>query len=173
MPPSADLRQPAGSDPAADVPPNPADVDGVLELPAGTDCWALHDAGFWVLVPTNRQTHKDGTAVMGAGLAQQAARRFPDLPARYGSCLRSGQDRAVIADHRLLLGPTKDHWRAPAIPALVTALLAACADWAARGDGVLVLAAPGCGLGGLPWPTVRAQALDALDGQRAILLPPR
>ena len=153
--------------------PSPTAVAGILELPAGTNCWDLHALGHWVLIPTNRQTRRDGTAVMGAGLARQAADRFPDLPVRYGRRLAAGVDRIQVPDHRLLLAPTKDHWRAPALPHLVDDLLAGAARWAAtHPDDDLVLPSPGWGLGGLPWPQVRAAALAALAGQRAILLPP-
>ena len=161
------------SNPAPSTAPGPHDVAGVLELPAGTDCWDLHAAGFWVLIPTNRQTRTDGSAVMGAGLARQAADRYPGLADRYGACLRRGQDRAVITDHRLLLAPTKDHWRAPAVPDLVHDLLEAAAGWTRTGAGVLVLPAPGCGLGGLPWGQVRDQALEAFTDLPVVLLPPR
>jgi hypothetical protein len=59
----------------------------IVELPAGTDIWALHDSGFWVVVPTNTCKKKDGSAVMGAGLARDAALRYHDLAATYGESL--------------------------------------------------------------------------------------
>ena len=59
----------------------------LVELPAGTDIWALHDSGFWVVVPTNTCKKKGGSAVMGAGLARDAALRYHDLAATYGESL--------------------------------------------------------------------------------------
>ena len=79
----------------------PDRATGLLELPAGTELWALHDAGLWVVIPTNLRRKADGTAVMGAGLALAAARRFPDLAARYGVALGAGKGRFVCAEHRL------------------------------------------------------------------------
>lgn len=145
---------------------------GVIELLA--DAWELHRDGLWVVIPTNTERRKDGTAVMGAGLARAAADRFPDLPARYGRALASGNTRVAIPDHRLLLAPTKDRWRAPSRMALVLELLDGVARWCAAnpGEGVVV-PAPGCGLGGLPWEPVRSEALTRLGASRVVLLPPR
>ena len=146
---------------------------GLLLMPAGTDVWDLHDSGLWILIPTNTCTKSDGTAVMGAGLALAAATRHPDLPKRYGRALSAGARNVAIAEHRLLLGPTKDDWRRPSTMALVRALLADVRAWCdANPHEALAVAAPGCGRGGLPWEKVRAEATTALAARRVALLPP-
>jgi hypothetical protein len=161
-----------------ELPGTPADLwpdgaAGLLELPAGTNLWGLHDAGLWVVIPTNLRRKADGTAVMGAGLALAAARRFPDLAARYGDALGAGKGRFVCAEHRLLLAPTKDDWRRPATVPLVLELLDAVASWSGRHpDAAVALSAPGCGRGGLPWAQVRAAAMTRLAAHRVALLPP-
>lgn len=42
------------------------------------------------IIPTNVQRRSDGSAVMGAGLAKEAAERVPGLAKRYGDALRAG-----------------------------------------------------------------------------------
>lgn len=151
----------------------PQSTGGLVELPAGTDVWQLHADGLWLVVPTNCRRKGDGTAVMGAGLALDAARRFPDLPVRYGRALAAGNRRVVIAEHRLLLAPTKDDWRRPAVLELVTELLDGVARWcAANPQHAVAVASPGCGRGGLAWPVVHELALARLAGHRVALLPP-
>lgn len=146
----------------------------VVELGAGLDVWDFHAKGYFVVITTNRRLRSDGTAVMGAGLAKQAAERYPDLPRRYGCCLAEGRDRMSFPAYRLLLAPTKDDWRLPAVPSLVSELFTAVAQWClAHPDGAAVLAAPGCGQGGLEWAEVRDEARRGLRGCRAVLLPPR
>lgn len=151
----------------------PGGATGLLELPAGTDVWQLHAGGLWAVVPTNTICKSDGTAVMGAGLALAAAQCFPDLPARYGAALAAGTTRIVVNDHRLLLAPTKNDWRRPAVVDLVHQLLDAVAGWStAHPAEAVAVAAPGCGRGGLPWPQVRDAARQRLSGHRVALLPP-
>jgi hypothetical protein len=147
---------------------------GLVQMPAGTDAWALHDLGCWLVVPTNTCRRRNGQAVMGAGLAGDAARRYPDLPGRYGNALRNGNTRIIVHDHRLLLAPTKNDWRHPARMPLVHELLTAAAAWCAVNPyETLVVPAPGCGLGGLAWEPVRAAAMQRLRAHRVLLLAPR
>jgi hypothetical protein len=41
------------------------------------DIWDLHTGSAWIVIPTNGVIKKNGDAVMGKGLAAQAAKRFP------------------------------------------------------------------------------------------------
>lgn len=105
--------------------------------------------------------------VMGAGIAAEFKRRFPDMFEVYrtgclGGWYRLGEPWAAevecpgcIAPCQLthvVNFPTKKHWQDPANPeAIVTGirfLSSRCEDW-----GIASLAVPalGCGLGGLPW----------------------
>ena len=51
--------------------------------------WEHHAAGGWVAIPTNGCVRRDGSAVMGAGVALQAARKFPGLAAELGQRIRA------------------------------------------------------------------------------------
>lgn len=130
----------------------------------------------WRVIPTNLTRRADGSAVMGAGLARQAATRFPALPARLGQALAAGQDRLVVfPDWRLVAAPTKRHWRDPSPPDLVEATLAALARFARQvaPDPVRVPLL-GAGLGGLDPARVLAWMAAAFAACPTVLvcLPP-
>lgn len=75
------------------------------------DIWNWHSRGYWVVVTTNigwdPETLRNN---MGAGLALQAATRFPGLSRQYGELCRDlGGDTPVTPHvrHRLFLFPVK------------------------------------------------------------------
>jgi hypothetical protein len=151
----------------------PDGAGGIVEMPVGTDVWELHGDGFWVLVPTNMRRKKDGSAVMGAGLARDATHRYPDLAARYGRALGDGRPFTSFPSYRLLLGPTKDDWRPLAKMQLVEELLDGAARWCRAHQGeALAVAVPGCGHGGLGYGPVRGAAVWRLAAYRVALLLP-
>lgn len=51
------------------------------------DLWDYSARGEWIAITTNGITKANGQAVMGAGLAKQAATRYPDLPSWLGQRL--------------------------------------------------------------------------------------
>ncbi len=74
------------------------------------DLWDHHDRGRWVVVTTNIGWKKDGSNPMGAGVAKEAASRFPDLPAKYGARCQKYQHNTAVWPFRpgkLILFPTK------------------------------------------------------------------
>ena len=85
------------------------------------DLWEYHAQGAYVVITTNRCLKRDGRAVMGAGVALQAATRYPELPYQYAEFLRREQcvegegvgGFAVYPGYRLILLPTKLQWRDP------------------------------------------------------------
>lgn len=89
------------------------------------DIWSYWGgARSWVVIPTNIGYRHDGTAVMGAGLALQAATRFAGLREEYGRHCRGPRCRMpyVTVPRHLILVPTKPldekcpsrSWRQPA-----------------------------------------------------------
>lgn len=147
-------------------------MSDTVEVAVGVDLWELWEAGRWAVIPTNTQRRRDGTAVMGAGLAAAAAARFDGLAARYGAALGNHQTRLAVRDHRLLLAPTKDHWRDPATLELVAASATACATYARRHNCSLAVPALGCGLGGLEWVDVEPLLRETFAGIDTILIAP-
>lgn len=72
--------------------------------------WDYYEHGWNIVIPTNIGWKKDGCNVMGAGLAKEAAKRFPDLPKIYGKyCKMAREDTTTIyyPKMRLILLPTK------------------------------------------------------------------
>lgn len=139
----------------------------------GADLWELWNEGRWAVIPTNTQRRRNGTAVMGGGLAADAAARFGDLEQRYGAALGAHQTRLAVRDHRLLLAPTKDHWRDPSTLALVRASATAVASYARANNCRLVVPALGCGLGGLDWADVEGLLLDTFADIDTVIIAPQ
>ena len=77
------------------------------------DLWEVD--GFHV-IPTNLTLRRDGTAVMGRGVAQQAAWRYPALPDAYGRFLRMRTHPQLFIHHdfQVMCLPVKRHWSARA-----------------------------------------------------------
>jgi O-acetyl-ADP-ribose deacetylase (regulator of RNase III) len=104
--------------------------------------------------------------VMGKGLALEFKARWPAMFTEYAQQCRSGRLapgtvhgwQAPACGTWIVNVPTKRHWRDPSRLTDVTAGIAALARWIdeIRPPSVAVPAL-GCGLGGLPWETVRIE----------------
>lgn len=129
--------------------------------------------------------------IMGKGLAFAFRHRFPANFAAYAAvCGRSELRPGGLVAHELTTTErmpgsparwvvnlaTKDHWRDPSQLAWVESGLRALRTWAeAQAVTSIALPALGAGLGGLPWPPVRA-AIDATFAGSSLQLfihPPR
>lgn len=90
----------------------------------GSDLWELHEKGHWIVVTTNTQIkEKSCKAIMGKGIALEAATRFPELPSLYGYYLNNSLDRTnivLVPNRRVILFPTKIHWKDNADIQLIT-----------------------------------------------------
>lgn len=123
--------------------------------------------------------------VMGAGLALQVRRAFPDGYAAYAAACKRGE----VAPGRMFVTatgrtgprwvihfPTKRHWREPSRLADVEAGLPALVGEVRRlGIGSVAVPPLGCGLGGLAWSDVRPRierAFAALPDVRVLLFDP-
>jgi len=135
------------------------------------DLWEYHANGWWVVIPTNKQIRRNGSAVMGAGLALEAAKRFPGIEYEYGWRLKQDNYCYLPAqEKRLILLPTKEHWKNPSS---LTLIESGCLElrkrllwvkercWVESPGGRVTgsfkgIALPrlGCGLGGLRWEAV-------------------
>lgn len=107
------------------------------------DMWDAFNKTGWFLITTNPITRKDGSAVMGRGIAKQAAERFPTLQLDFGRKLSMYKTAAPeipvpnvstigwYGDNSTPVGwfMVKDHWAADAkldiIRASVSRLLGA------------------------------------------------
>ena len=86
------------------------------------DLWSFLDPSTWtyVAIPTNGVVKANGEAVMGKGVALQAATRFSTLAFRLGAFIRDyGNQVYYFEDLSLFTFPTKHHWRNPSDLALI------------------------------------------------------
>ena len=52
--------------------------------------WDFYAQGKWIVITTNGNTKSNGEAIMGRGVALEAAQRLPELPQMLGQRLRAG-----------------------------------------------------------------------------------
>ena len=145
----------------------PRSPDNGVVVEASGDLWELHDKGYWIAITTNGMTKSNGEAVMGKGIAKEAADRFPSLPAELGEQLRQGTNEPCgFHEYRIITFPTKHDWRKKSIPSLIVDSYKEIVHrrnhrhWGklSRG-GILCIPQPGCGNGGLQWDDVRTELL--------------
>lgn len=122
------------------------------------DLWDFYKDGYWVVIPTNGTVKRDGKAVMGAGLALDAARAFPDLPKKLGALLNdNGNHVRIIVDYRLIIFPTKKHWMDNSTLGLIKQSASELKKLLKTDLKDVKVCSPrvGCGLGKLSWDKVK------------------
>jgi hypothetical protein len=139
------------------------------------DIWDFYEEGYWLAITTNGFVKKNGECVMGAGIAKQAAKRFPDLPLRLGSAIRAlGYNTVLPAmDLRLISFPVKHNWFEMADLALITQSAMELAENATLwfgADAKIAMVRPGCGNGQLEWTEVREVIAPILSDDRFIIV---
>jgi hypothetical protein len=139
------------------------------------DLWDFHAAGCWIGITTNGVVKNDGTNVMGRGTAQQAARKFPALPASLGGRITGAGNHVHVFGHwRLFTYPVKTHWRDRADLALIRQSAEEVMDWL-HDPGILklprllFLPRPGCGHGQRTWEEVKPVIAPILSDRIVVL----
>jgi hypothetical protein len=117
------------------------------------DIWNFTEEGDAICIPTNTMVKRDGTAVMGAGLALQAARQLPDAPAILGASIATEPSKLIVnigtwGSATVLSFPTKRDWRNPSNLDLIRSSATELLSIAARFDRIIIPRVGG-GLGGL------------------------
>lgn len=123
------------------------------------DLWDFWDQGYVVVVPTNRFVSPKGRAVMGRGVAKQAANKFPGLEQRYAKSLKKGHALVYYPDLRLLMFPVKPDrdenggpgYKAKADLEMIRDNVKRLSKWQ---GGKVALPAVGCGFGELKFNVV-------------------
>lgn len=119
--------------------------------------WDYHAQGHPVVITTNTVVKKNGLAVMGAGVALQAAKRFPNLPLEQARVIKEhGARVAWYPNYNIYTFPTKYDWRNPSDLTLIQ-LSAISLREAVKNHGHMrvYMPPPGCGHGGLTWDVVQ------------------
>lgn len=121
-----------------------------------------------ICITTNGVIKKDGTAVMGAGLAKQALNKWPLLGRLLGIHIRmNGNTLSPLLVHEecwLVSFPTKNDWKDPSSIELITESAISLLEFTERFQWNNVFLPPaGCGLGGLSIDVVKPILEDILD----------
>lgn len=124
-----------------------------------------------VVIPTNGIINRHGEAVMGRGLARQAAQRWPGLPRVLAAALLAGGNH-VYDVYRprglptLITFPVKRHWHLAAEPALIEQSCVELIQLVDRlGFHDVALPRVGCGNGQLKWVDIRPILERYLDSR--------
>ncbi len=120
------------------------------------DLWAYEDRpGFKICITTNGFIKKDGTGVMGAGVARQAAEKDPELPRLLGHSLKTRGNVVSLLTPNLISFPVKHNWYEEADLDLIRTSAKELARRAKLHPSTrYILPRPGCGNGGLQWAQV-------------------
>ncbi len=141
------------------------------------DLFTYWGKGYWTVITTNSCIRADGNAVMGRGVAAQAAKLCPELPKQLGANLRAehGPKDGVYwyPDLNFITLPVKHHWYEKADPALVSLSLEGLSylSTVSFNFGYVVLPRPGCGNGQLDWEKdgIREMVHQILDDRFTIV----
>ena len=137
------------------------------------DIWQAHAEGCTVVVPTNGAVNRRGCAIMGRGVAWQAANRFPNLAWKLGADLKlRGNHVYHFPDWRVITFPVKHSWMEMADPDLIRRSATELKELLERTPEISPVVMPkvGCGNGRLSWESVEP-ILDACGlGDKAIIV---
>lgn len=108
----------------------------------------------FICVTTNGDLRRDGSCVMGAGIALQAKKRFLELPKKLGDKIQqSGNHVYRFDEYRIITVPTKHHWNEHSDLELISRSIIELID-ITRDLSEIAVTKFGCGLGGLKWANV-------------------
>lgn len=124
-----------------------------------------------ICIPTNGVVTRQNQLIMGAGVAAQAARRFPDLPGKLGRWVMNYGNRAFLCrEEHLITWPTKHRWKDGADIELVVRSAAQVVQIADKfGLESIALPRVGCGLGSLLWEDIYSRLSVLLDDRFVVV----
>ena len=140
------------------------------------DIWDIWDNGYTICICTNGFVKKNGDAVMGRGLAYEAAKKFPNLQREFGNRLKEvGNVVDWWPKYRIFTFPTKHNWREESNIDLIRKSCKSLNEWSTqRGVGLLkglvFLPIPGIGNGKLDKKLVMPILEDEFDGNEYIVI---
>jgi len=131
----------------------------------------------WICIPTNGDLRANKSAVMGAGLAKQAAMLCRNVDVALGMLIaKNGNHTQSLGTwvvkgvaYRLIAFPTKNAWRAPSDLDLIRRS-AKELNGLLLGDAVVALPRVGTGCGQLGWGVVRPVLMEELPEARFMVV---
>lgn len=148
------------------------------------DIWKYRGKGH-IVIPTNLGWRKDGSNVMGRGLAKMASLRYPELPVWYGTQCQKHREKTpclvwAAPDASIILFPVKPlnaaapwiSWKSEADLDLIDRSAKSLAELAQAlpGDLPVLVPAVGCGNGQRDLGEVRPILEKHLSSDRFILI---
>ena len=123
----------------------------------------------WIVITTNGFVKKNGEAVMGAGVALQAKKKFPKLPTALAEHLgEKGNCVGVFEDFGIITMPVKINWWEKARLDLIKK---SCIEMSSLPfNETFVVPKPGCGNGKLSWQDVKPICEKYLDDRFTLLV---
>lgn len=133
------------------------------------------------IITTNGDVNRKGEAVMGRGVAQQAAQRFPGLSKRFGELLQRYGNRALLIGDDgygawLWSYPVKYKWFETADLDLIRTSAQQVVEMADRLQEhlgrapAILMPRPGCGNGGRIWTTEVKPIISHLLDDRFVVI---
>lgn len=120
------------------------------------DIWDDQYDEYWKVIPTNGDVNRFGLAIMGKGVALQAADKFPSLRKDLGVSLKTnGLGVKLYPDQRLIIFPVKYHWKYKASKRLIAISSKQLQRFITTTEMKIVMPRVGCGNGGLQWQSVQ------------------
>jgi len=126
--------------------------------------WDFWEKGEWIVITVNGTIKKDGSCVMGRGVAKEAALRFPKLPLELGKGLREHENISMVfGQYQVITFPVKHNWWERADLELIKESAEILANLFPTKDNTKVyMVRPGCGNGGLKWEDVKPVIAELL-----------
>lgn len=124
-----------------------------------------------ICIPVNGVVKHDGNLVMGAGLALEAVRVFPELPSVLGKMvLEQGNRTFYLKDLNIFSFPTKEHFKDKSSLNLIRKSAEETLEIMNAYDiGTVCVPKLGCGLGGLDWEREVRPVIKEILTDRVIL----
>lgn len=158
-------------------------------LEAKDSLWRFHNIGDWICITTNGFVKKNGEAVMGAGCALEAKRKYPLMPFRLGQYIKAHGNNAHIIYlpreidspdvllTRIITFPVKNNWYEKADLEIIKRSAQQvkgiwdniCYNNNTGIPSKLYIPRPGCGNGKLDWADVKP-ILEPIFDDRFVII---
>ena len=134
--------------------------------------WDYRDRGI-IAITTNGSITRDNRAILGRGVARQAAARFPCLAENLGRLIASQGNHVFYLGKGLVSFPVEETaWSLPDLQIIANSARDLVSLTDAAGWQFIVIPRPGCGGGGLLWRDVKPVLEYTLDNRFQLICAP-
>jgi len=133
------------------------------------DFWAI-PADFHCIM-TNGALRRNGSAIMGKGIALEARRRYHDIEAILGSLINKYGNHVFHLGYNILSFPTKYHWKQDSDIQLIKRSAQELVILFENSPAErILLTRPGCGNGNLQWSEVKPVIQEILVDNKFVIV---